>query len=940
MASPPRYIVGIDLGTTHTVVAYADAHTAGGGGAIPVIEPFDVDQLVAPGEVAPRPLLPSVRYHAAEGELPPDADALPWPRNDEEDRPVVGELALTLGAKVPGRLVTSAKSWLSHAAVDRTAPILPWGAPPEVSKVSPVEASASYLRHVRRAWDHRFADHPLVHQEVVLTVPASFDEAARALTLKAAKQAGLPKVRLVEEPQAAFYAWLDRHRDDAEDALADVRLAAVVDVGGGTTDLTLIKVELRGEQDEEDGRRVRLTRIAVGDHLMLGGDNMDLALAKRAEERLSTGKPLGSARFHQLVQQCRVAKERLLADDAPEAARVTVLGSGSKLVGGAVSTEIGRDEVREMVLDGFFPPVGPEVRPDKRRGGIVEFGLPYAADPGVTRHLAEFIGRHQGLARDALGDAAAGQGLAVPDAVLFNGGVFRSTALADRVSDVLGKWRDAPAKGLGNDMPDQAVARGAVAYGLARRGLGLRIGGGSPRSYFVVVEGPEGERAKQGVCVLPKGAEEGEEVELRGRTFSLRLGRPVRFHLMTSTSDVQYVAAGDVVSLEDGERYHALPPIAAVLEDEGGREGELPVRLASGLTEVGTLEMSCVAAEDPGRRWKLEFQLRGSGPGEATSAQRVGQLHPRFAEATERLREAYGKSKKDVQRPVKRTRHDLEKILGPRETWETPLLRELFGALFAGVKRRRRSADHERIWFNLVGFTLRPGFGYPLDEWRVRQLAGILGDGVQFVPEAQNWSEWWTMWRRVAGGLAPEVQRKLLDEVEFYLRPPAAKPPPRPPGPKKHGYDDMVRLAGSLEHLPADRKAQVGGWMVERLVKHDENPHTWWAVGRLGARVPFYGSAHNVVGRAVAAEWLRRCLDADWRAATQAPFAAALLARASGDRERDLDPDLRSRVADRLVEAAAPESWVRMVREVAHLEGEDERRIFGEALPPGLRLLD
>ncbi len=934
--STSRYIVGIDLGTTHTVVAYAD--TAGAPvGEAPPVELFEVEQLVAPGEVAPRPMLPSVRYHPAEGELRAAELALPWGA-PPDDAPlfVVGELALGLGARVPGRLVTSAKSWLSHGAVDRTAAILPWGGPPEVTRVSPVEASASYLRHVHDAWDTRFADHPLDRQEVVLTVPASFDEAARALTLAAANDAGLPKVRLVEEPQAAFYHFLDRHRGALEEALGPTRLAIVVDVGGGTTDLTLIKVELR-----ESGPR--LTRIAVGEHLMLGGDNMDLTLARRAEERIASGSALGSARFSQLVQQCRTAKERLLGEDAPEAVRITVLGSGSKLVGGARGADVTREEVRELVLDGFFPRVDAGDRPSKRRGAIVEFGLPYVADPSITRHVAAFLAQHDELAREALGDAAPPPGgLAVPDAVLFNGGVFRGAALAWRMVEVLGAFRgEAPAV-LTNDVPELAVARGAVAYGLARRGVGLRIGGGSPRTYFLVVDGERTEEGgRRGVCVVPRGAEEGEPIPLEGRTFSLRLGRPVRFHLVASASEVRHVRPGDLLPIE-GEAYQDLPPIAAVLEDRSGEARELPVRLIAGLTEVGTLEMSCVDAADASRRWKLEMQLRGVGGGAGGIANRVTELHPRFSAATDRIRRVYGKSAQDVtQRDIKTLRADLEKTLGPRETWETPLLRELFGALWAGAKRRRRSSDHERVWFNLVGYALRPGFGYPLDDWRVGQLATILETGVQFVPDAQNWAEWWILWRRVAGGLDAKTQKRLIDEVAWYLEPTEKnKPRPRPSGPKKLGHDDMVRLAGSLEHLPPARKAEVGGWLVMRLGHANENVQTWWAVGRIGARVPFYGSAHNVVGRSHAEAWLARALEVDWKRVPQASFAATLLARASGDRERDVDTTTRLEVARRLEAAGAPASWVHMVREVMHLEAADERRIFGESLPPGLRLLD
>ncbi len=949
MAVQSRYLVGIDLGTTHTVVAYADTSKAEEG-TPPPIETFEVEQLVAPGEVAPRSVLPSARFHPLEGSLPAESRVLPWGttrwRSDEndnaEERGVVGTLASTLGAKTPGRLVTSAKSWLSHTAVDRTAAILPWGASDEVPKVSPVDASASYLAHVRAAWDHRFPNNPLSTQEVVLTVPASFDEGARALTLDAAKRAGL-KVRLVEEPQAAFYRFLDAHRDDLPTALGESRLAVVVDVGGGTTDLTLLKIELR-----ESGPR--LTRIAVGEHLMLGGDNMDLALAKAAEKRIGGGKALSASRFAQLVLQCRNAKEQLLSANAPEKAPVTVLGSGSKLIGAAMRAEITRDEVEALALDGFFPEVELSVTPEKRRAGIVEFGLPFVSDAAVTRHVAAFLRRHQTLAEEALTRAdERGQGrlsegaMAVPDAVLFNGGVFHARVLGQRMQSVLAGWRGGDVRLLENDAPDLAVAHGAVAYGLARRGMGLRIGGGSARSYFLVVD-RQGDK-QTGVCVLPRGSEEGEEVALEDRTFSLRLGRPVRFHLVSSTADVQHVGAGDLVNVEDGNRYKDLPPIAAVLTASGKEEpSEVPVTLRAALTEIGTLEMSCIEAEGGAnaRRWKMEQQLRGVGE-KAAYAQKVSQLHPRFAEATDRIKRIYGKSKGQGEvKPgeVKRVRADLEKILGSRENWDTPLLRELFGALLAGMKRRRRSADHERVWFHMVGYTLRPGFGYPLDEWRVKQLGPALEQDLQFVPEAQNWSEYWTMWRRIAGGLDEKRQQKLMEMISFYLQPPSKKPRKKPKGPKMLGHADMVRLAGALERVDPERKAQVGGWLVERLDKHDENPQSWWAVGRIGARVPLYGSAHQVVPAHVASQWLQTALTFDFKDAPEAAFAATLLARMSGDRQRDLDESQRAQVAARLEAAGASPSWRTMVMEVVHLDEADERRIFGDAMPPGLRLLD
>jgi molecular chaperone DnaK (HSP70) len=928
-ARAPRYIVGIDLGTTNTVVAFADTRAASEETA-PPIAIFEIEQLVAAGEIEPKPLLPSVRYHPSAAELDDAGRTLPW---GIEEPGVVGELALSLGAKVPGRLVASAKSWLCHQAVDRTAAILPWGAPEEVSKISPVDASASYLRHIARAWDHAHPDDPLAEQEVVLTVPASFDEGARALTLAAARAAGLPaKLRLVEEPQAAFYDWLDRHRASLEADLHATKLVIVIDVGGGTTDLTLIRVELR-----ESGPR--LTRIAVGDHLMLGGDNMDLALARLAEPRVAGEGALGSGRFSQLLAEARRAKEELLRDVAADHVRVTVLGSGSRLVGAAKSTDILKSEVESIVLDGFFPNVAPDARPERRRGAIVEFGLPYVADAAITKHIAAFLAQNDELAREALGDTAPpASHLAVADAVLLNGGVFRGRSLVTRILDVIGGWRGAPLHVLDNDDPDLAVARGAVSYGLARRGVGLKIGGGSARTYFLALdataEGPSG------ICILPRGTEEGEEIELGRRTFSLTLGKPVRFPLVASSQDVRHLRPGDIVPIA-GDGFVELPPIAAVLDpaSDAQRGSEIPVRLITALTEIGTLELSFVAAETA-RRWKLEFQLRGS-KGEGAATTKVTQLHPRFAEATALVRDLYGKSSQDVDsRRVKTMKSELERILGDRSSWDTALLREVFGALLGGERRRRRSADHERIWFNFAGYTLRPGFGYPLDSWRIDQLWALYGAGVQFMPETQNQAEWWIMWRRIAGGLDAERQTKILDALEWYLHPPQKRARQRPAGPKWTAYDDMVRTAGSLEQVAPPKKTQIGDYLVERLSRHGENPQSWWAVGRIGARVPFHGSAHVVVPRDVAARWLEACLASDWKALEHAPFAAANLARVSGDRERDLPEELRARVAERLGKAGAPKSWQTMVREVMQLEEADERRVFGESLPPGLRLLD
>jgi len=867
-----------------------------------------------------------MRYHPAESELAAADVQLPWAFADPGNvaRVIVGELARERGSRTPGRLVASAKSWLSHAGVDRTAPILPWGAPVEIAKVSPLAASASTLAHLRLAWNHHFPRQPLERQELVLTVPASFDEAARALTVEAARLAGLPQLRLLEEPQAACYDWLHRHQDEVATALGESRLLLVCDVGGGTTDLTLIQIEAR-----ETG--LQLTRIGVGDHLMLGGDNMDLTLARTVETRLGSGR-LNAGELSQLLQQCRGAKERLLAADAPERVTVTVLGSGARLIGGARSAELSRDEVRTLLVDGFMPMIEAHEQPQSRRAAVIEFGLPYAADAAISRHLAAFLSGHAEASRRALGAQAPVAGLPMPDAVLLNGGVFHGAILVERLLEILHRWRGASLLQLDNPEPDVAVARGAVAYGLARRGRGLRIGGGSARSYFLAVDSSRDR--KQGICLLPRGTEEGQEIRLE-QTFSLRLGAPVQFHLMSSTGDTLH-RPGEAVALNT-EGLIPLPPVATVIESEVA--GETPVQLIAQLTEIGTLEVDCVAVKPSSPlsevsvsqgRWQLAFQLRGSDT--ATLAR----LHPRFSEAAALLERFYGSRAPDVeQKAIKGLRNELERLLGKRETWETPLLRELFNVLWAGARRRRRSTDHERLWFNLAGYCLRPGFGYPLDEWRAGQLWTLYESGVQYARDAQNGSEWWTLWRRVAGGLDAAAQAQLGKALLAGLRPLTGKAAKD----KQPGIEDMARLAAVLERLPAARKAELGQLLLKRLTRKGESPQLWWAVGRLGTRIPAYGSAHDVVPAPVAEEWLDRVMALDWKAVTPAAFAATLLTRLSGDRERDLNETLRTQVIQRLRAAKAPASWLHMIEEVVELDEVDTGRVFGEALPPGLRLV-
>jgi len=606
------YSIGIDLGTTNSAVSYFKLAEAEARGSAQTM--LGIPQITSVGTVEERLLLPSFLYLPNAEEFPAGTLALPWDKKRKDA--VVGEFARSHGSKVPMRLVASAKSWLCHAGVDRLSAILPWQAPEDVQRVSPLDASAGYLAHLREAWDHQFPDDALDKQDVVLTVPASFDAAARDLTLKAAQQAGLPNITLIEEPQAAFYAWIEQMGDGFRKQVKPGDVVLVVDVGGGTTDFSLIAVT------SKDGD-VALTRVAVGDHILLGGDNMDLALAHTVNQRLAAeGKKLDTWQFNALTFACRQAKEQLFADAKLKKAPLVVPGRSSSLVGGTIKAELSRDELTSVLTDGFFPKSAVTDLPQvARRTGLAQMALPYAQDAGVTRHLAAFLTR-QARAMATAHDAPVkveGRAFVHPTAVLFNGGAFKASTLKDRVIEVLNDWLAAdggqPAKELEGAELDLAVARGAAYYGWVRHGHGLRIRGGTARAYYVGVETampavPGMEPPVKALCVAPFGMEEGTQADVPTQEFGLVVGEHTRFRFFASSlrrDDRVGVMLDDVIGNDELEE---VAPIETTLPTQNGNEGNLvPVNLQAVVTEIGTLELRCLEKGGPGK-WKLELNVR------------------------------------------------------------------------------------------------------------------------------------------------------------------------------------------------------------------------------------------------------------------------------------------------------------------------------------------
>ncbi len=588
-----KYIVGIDLGTTNSILAYtATDEEAQERAEIKVLE---IPQLIDPGAVAAQEMLPSFVYLPGETDKASEALGLPW----QDDAPlVVGELARNRGAEVPQQLISSSKSWLCHTMVDRSQPILPWGAPAEVHHLSPVEASAAILDHIRRAWNHIMAreDESLLleRQEIFLTVPASFDAVARELTVKAAALAGLPDIILLEEPQAVFYAWIQDSGDQWREAVNPGDLALVCDLGGGTSDFSLIRIS-------DAAGNLELERIAVGRHILIGGDNMDLALAYAvAQQMKADGKKLDTWQMRALWHTCRSAKEQILAASGSDAVPISVLGRGSGLIGGTLRTELKRETVEQVIMEGFFPLCEPSARPAAAtRAGIQETGLAYEADPAITRHLAQFLSRNEDRPRE------------MPTAVLFNGGVMKSRLLQERVTEVLGSWQaDKQLRVLASANMDLSVAIGAAYYGLARRGRGVRIRSGLNQSYYIGVAAslpavPGMPPPIKALCVAPFGMEEGSETEPTEREFNLIVGEPAKFDFLGSAVRTADTAG---TMLEDWE--DEIEPITTIETTLDGDYGTvIPVSIQIKLTEIGTLELWCVSRQDD-RRWKLEFNVR------------------------------------------------------------------------------------------------------------------------------------------------------------------------------------------------------------------------------------------------------------------------------------------------------------------------------------------
>jgi hypothetical protein len=895
--------IGIDLGTTNSALAYIDPHEAAEAD-FPPIHVLPIEQQIDANRSGTFRTLPSFLYLS--------------------DPPVVGAYARDQGALVPTRTVHSAKSWLSNSEADRTAKILPWDSQEEGRVLSPVEASTRYLAHLRDAWQHTRAT-SLAEQQVVLTVPASFDEEARELTVQAARDAGIENLALLEEPAAAFYAWIAGHLARSNKELFDGQIVLVCDVGGGTSDFTLVRVDRAGD-------RVQFTRTTVGRHLLLGGDNLDLTISWLAESKL--GKTLSLRQRSALRRQCSAAKETLLSSGGPAAVDVTVVGGGAALVGGTLRTSITREEVLELALGGFLPPCNLTDEPRQEKQSVFrELGLPYVSDPAITRHLADFLHK----------SPAAERGI---DAILFNGGFFIPQVFRERVRDVAEHWFGRRPLIFENHDLDLAVAVGAAYYSYVRTsGSGVLVRGGLPRAYFLGLQ-DTGSTAISAVCLMPRGTEEGQEITLEQPELQLLANKPVAFRLYSSLSRADD-AAGDIVSFDptgdmldpaSDPRLHA--PLRAVIRFGKGGERLVPVKIGARLSEVGTLQ-TWAESKISEHRWSLQFQLRKSADEQEGAPATAGGRSTAVisveaqAHAEDLIEQVFGKpgsTKSDSGLPPEQLPARLEQALGlGRTSWPLPSIRAFADKLLALADGRRKNAPHEVRWLNLTGFCLRPGFGYPGDDFRIEQARRVYASGLTFGNQMQNEIDWWIFCGRIAGGLNRNQQADIFQRLSAILLPKQK----RKQRMNQALYREMWRTAASLELLPQQTKIQLGESLLEITKRGEMLDAATWCLSRLGARRLFRGPINLVLSPSVVSRWV----DALLRLPNTPALLDALvhIAQQTGDVARDLPP------ATLVLVRRASEASPRAAGLLRQLSGEEadlaaSSRVFGEELPAGLVL--
>ncbi len=909
-----KFSIGIDLGTTNCAMGFQALDSG------PPPEVFLISQWDNLDRFSELSTLPAFLYLPADHEVEQVAG-----RGTGSGEWIPGRFARTKAAETPGRVVHSAKSWLCHHAVDRSAPFLPWRSEeiPVEKRISPIRASALLLGYLRVVWNARFTGKQanFDEQEITITVPASFDAAAQRLTLDAAHEAGYPgTVRLLEEPQAAFYYWLEQHRNEFWNYLpkGGALYVLVIDIGGGTTDFSIFEI------NHQSGASLpQIKRIAVGDHLLLGGDNIDLAISHHLEPRLAK-EGLSVTQWNYLAARCRDLKEQCLTHSSDEFFRVSIPSRGSSLLRGALSCQISRAEVGSIVLNGFFPECSAGDRPARTQAGLREWALPYAADSAVTRYLAEFL-----------------QGQPPIEAVLFNGGSLYPEQLRRRLQQQIARWQNGfEPTVLQNPALDLAVALGAASFGTIVHTRAPRIEAAAARAIYLEVQKRGADKEKSLVCLLPRNAEAEQEFRISQTGFELRVNRPVRFQAFYSTRNPAD-KAGALVSWNDRD-FHGLPPLqtAARITGRAPKDGKLPVSLTARINELGLLRVACVSADPSVREsWPLEFDLRPhlsddnrpADDGDNADLKRSGIPSAKLELARGRILTLFSRplDPRDSLTAANLLK-SLEKILElPKADWNLTLIRSLWPALSESLAHRSKSIEHEEAFLILAGFLLRPGFGAEGDAERMDELWKLYTAKLAF-PGKRLQIQQFVLWRRVAGGLNPERQDSiLLPEMSRFQT-------------QKNIPAELVRMAGSLERIGLVHKAEIIQMFLHTardLIAAKQYCASYLAaLGLLLNRTPFYAGPETVVPPIQVERVFEALSGFDWSAPELIDLPAVFLraGRISDDSAIDLPKTLREKIISKLEKSGIAAAKLKPLRTFLPVVGIERSSLFGESLPPGL----
>ncbi len=917
--SDARYFISIDLGTSQTLLAYFDCHHPDLGSQLLLIP-----QSIAPGQQQLFPSLPSLRFQCDKkmvGEAT-GTDNLVKPSEDPfgaRDELLMnahfGPLAEQLGAQIEGHLITGAKSWLSQRHLDPAQPILPWAAASGVSKLSAVDASASYLRYLLLAWNQQHPQHRLENQKVVITLPASFDDVARLYTQQAAARAGLHQVQFLEEPQAAFYDWYARHQQDLVQQLANIDRVLVCDIGGGTSDFSLIRVKPTTDS-VASAEKIELQRIAVSQHILLGGDNIDAALAQQLLQKLKSNgqvQKLSKGRLQQWRLACRLAKEQLLTSTELTQVNVTLLGAGTRLIGDSFTEVLTREALMQLIAEGFFPaieilkrdgltqaqdsphqdsPHNEMNRDDDNQSASAfsDVSLAYAKDPAITRHLRHFLAVHQVNPSMHL-------------ALLCNGGVLTSDIVQGLLINALQPSFQQRILHLDNPHPQHAVALGGIAYLRAQQGAFVPIRAQLPRNYFLQIAADDQRLA---LCILPKGSALGEILRVPEQNFVLHLGTMVRFELLMDQGQ-ETLTLGDLRPV-NRHHYQQLPALQLPLASQS-LQRQRPIYLQASANALGNVQLQCVTLDEPIECWDLCFDLKVTAAPKLVLPPAVQQL----------LTACFGAKlpRHEAQSPIKLFKKSIEKIWGAKALWSVEQLRALADGLLSYAKARRRSALHEQVWWQWIGFTLRPGLGFVQDEQRMQMLLTLRPAGIQYQQDTQVWREWWLAWRRVSGGLsAPEQQQFFQLHVNQLGK----------------ALTEPLECFASFEHLTLANKIHLAIEIWQRLQQNPQITALWWSLGRLGSPYALYASQMELLPLELIEPWLSQLLIRDWQQQPLIAFTAVQLVQSG------VNPALREAIEQKMKLSKCPASWLLLLSGEHSQDQQLYQRILGDSLPLGIGL--